>query len=342
MKELEKILENNNLNYEMIKEYIDMKKVEIWNRILGKINLFDEESRKLVCMEIIKNTNDINLINNVCMEIITFIEYDYHYYKEIVTIIVENNEHDEMWIEEMKLKLLEDHIMTIQECFDDFSNENPLNVKYDIAIIVKFLERYNEKYLTNINLDRKKVLLLCDRLNDILTINVKNILNLYFYYDKIFSFDIDELNIFFNRFVFNFPSICEDFIEKNNIEKSSMFDIMREKIKEFKTEQKIKFDMEIFKPTNERYLKYRKQQIKQNTKVNNLARSKSLFWNMCKSNTILYGKKYGIAVQYQDKREMSINKMHEFAYEYPFPYEYLLDPVEYMHKINDLKSLNKE
>ena len=33
--------------------------------------------------------------------------------------------------------------------------------------------------------------------------------------------------------------------------------------------------------------------------------------------------------------------MHEFKYEYPYPIEYLVDPVEYMQKINLLKSLGR-
>ena len=121
-----------------------------------------------------------------------------------------------------------------------------------------------------------------------------------------------------------------------------MFHIMTIEMQRIKKENDLKHNMSIFYPIEERILKYRKRQLKQNVEINKMSREKSLFLSMCKSNTILYGKKYGMAIQYKDKREISVSKMQEFLYEYPYPYEYIIDPIEYIHKVNDLKELKKE
>ena len=106
-------------------------------------------------------------------------------------------------------------------------------------------------------------------------------------------------------------------------------------------EEKIKYNMEIFKPDTKRIIEYRKYQFKQNKEINKMASQKSILGNFFKSNTILYGKRYGITVTTKNSKEISVGNMHEFKYEYPYPIEYLVDPVEYMQKINLLKSLGR-
>lgn len=99
--------------------------------------------------------------------------------------------------------------------------------------------------------------------------------------------------------------------------------------------------MEIFKPDTKRMIEYRKFQFKQNKEINKLASKKSIFGSLFKSNTILYGRKYGLAVATKDSKEISVGSLHEFKYEYPYPIEYLVDPVEYIEKINSLKNLGR-
>ena len=99
--------------------------------------------------------------------------------------------------------------------------------------------------------------------------------------------------------------------------------------------------MEIFKPDTKRMIEYRKFQFKQNKEINKLASKKSIIGSLFKSNTILYGGKYGLAVATKDSKEISVEALHEFKYEYPYPVEYLIDPVEYMGKINYLKNLGR-
>lgn len=343
MQDLEMILKDNKINYQIIKEYIDMKDVEVWNKILENLHKFDEDSKMMICYQIIKNTCNSNIINNVCMNIITFIKFDYEYYKKILLIIAELNESDGDWIEEIKENmLLRDGNTTLQDCFKDFSRQIPFNIKYDISIIIKFLEKYREELLSQLDLNREEILIVCNRLNYVMTINVMNILNLYFYFDKKVFFTEEELKSFLYTFIFNYPSICDKWIEDYQISNSSMFHIMTIEMQRIKKENDLKHNMSIFYPIEERILKYRKRQLKQNVEINKMSREKSLFLSMCKSNTILYGKKYGMAIQYKDKREISVSKMQEFLYEYPYPYEYIIDPIEYIHKVNDLKELKKE
>ena len=75
--------------------------------------------------------------------------------------------------------------------------------------------------------------------------------------------------------------------------------------------------------------------------INKQASKKSIFGSLFKSNTILYGKKYGLAVATKDSKEISVGSLHEFKYEYPYPIEYLVDPVEYIEKMNSLKKLGR-
>ena len=192
-------------------------------------------------------------------------------------------------------------------------------------------------------IDKKSLIEVCKKINYIMTINVKNVLKFFYCISNEYKLNSGEISFFLDAFFSNYPSVCKTFIEENKDYNSKTIFIKNLKIKveQHDKEEKIKYDMEIFKPDTKRMIEYRKFQFKQNKEINKLASKKSIFGGLFKSNTILYGRKYGLAVATKDSKEISVGSLHEFKYEYPYPIEYLVDPVEYIEKINSLKNLGR-
>lgn len=340
--DLDKILLEQDITYKKIKEFIDSGDEDNYYKILSRISRFPENDAKIVCKKIINNSNNKDMIDRTCMEIITFIQYDYDYYNEIINIISLKNING-TWIDEMEDKLLEDSSKTIKNVFKDFSDEIPQNISYDISIITRLLDEYDEKYIKNLKIEKKRVIEVCKRLNHIMTINVKNILKLFYCISSEYELNSEESKVFLDEFFTNYPSVCKTFIDenKNYDSKTTFIKDLKNKVEQHNKEEKVKYNMEIFKPDTKRMIEYRKFQFKQNKEINKLASKKSIIGSLFKSNTILYGRKYGLAVATKDSKEISVGSLHEFKYEYPYPIEYLVDPVEYIEKINSLKNLGR-
>lgn len=336
---LDKILLEQDITYEKIKEFINSEDEDNYYKILSKISKFPENDAKIICKEIINNSKNEYVIDRACMEIITFIQYDYDYYKEIININAKKNV-DGTWNDEIKDRLLDDSEKTIISVFEDFSKELPENIHYDIKIIARLLERYDEKYIKNLKIDKKNLIEVCKKTNYIMTINVKNVLKLFYCISNEYGLNLDEISMFLDAFFENYPSVCKTFIEENKgcNSKTIFIKDLKIKVEQHDKEEKIKYNMEIFKPDTKRMIEYRKFQFKQNKEINKLASKKSIFGSLFKSNTILYGRKYGFAVATKDSKEISVGSVHEFKYEYPYPIEYLVDPVEYIEKMNSLKN----
>lgn len=332
--DLDKILLEQDINYKKVKEFLNKSNENNYYKILSKINKFSKKDAMIICKKIIKNSNNENIIDTTCMKIITFIQYDYNYYKEIIKIISLKNI-DGIWIDEIKNKILSDSERSIVDVFEDFSKEKPDNVSYDIEIIISLLDEYDEKYIKNLKMDKKKIIEVCKKINYIMTINVKNILILFYCISCEYKLNIEEISIFLDTFFVNYPSVCKTFIEeypKYNQEEI-FIKKLKNKVEQYNREENIKYNMEIFKPDNRRMIEYKKFQFKQSKEINKLASKKSIIRSLCKSNTILYGRKYGLAITTKNNKEISVGRLHEFKYEYPYPIEYLVDPVEYIEKI---------
>ena len=340
--DLEKILLEQDITYEKIKEFINSEDEDNYYKILSRISRFPENDAKIICKEIINNSKNEDIIDRACMEIITFIQYDYDYYKEIININAIKNI-DGTWNDEIKDKLLDDSEKTIVSVFEDFSKEQPESISYDIKIITRLLDKYDEKYIKNLKIDKKKVIEVCKKINYIMTINVKNVLKFFYCISCEYKLNLGEISLFLNVFFANYPSVCKTFIEENkNYDSKTIFiKDLKNKVEQHDKEEKVKYDMEIFKPDTKRIIEYRKFQFKQNKEINKIASKKSIIGSLVKSNTILYGRKYGLAVATKDSKEISVGSLHEFKYEYPYPTEYLVDPVEYIEKINSIKNLGR-
>ena len=272
-----------------------------------------------------------------------FIKYDYDYFKEIINTNAIKNI-DGRWNDKIKDKLLEDSEKTIVSAFEDFSKEQPESIQYDIKIITRLLEKYDEKYIKNLKIDKKIIIEVCKKMNYIMTINVKNVLKLFYCISCEYKLNSSEIRLFLNTFFTNYPSVCKTFFVKENKDynsKTIFIEDLKSKIEQYDKEEKVKYDMEIFKPDTKRMIEYRKFQFKQNKEINKLASKKSIIGSLFKTNTILYGRKYGLAVATKDSKEISVSSLHEFKYEYPYPTEYLIDPVEYLEKINSVKKLGR-
>ena len=343
MNNIDNILSKDNFDYSDVVEFLQQFDENQILKILSRINKFNEEDKKKVCKDIIASSKNESIVDRVCMEIITFIKYEYEYYKEVLEIIIERN-YKGTWISEIKTKLVEDVSNSLQLTFIDFSLEQPLSIEFDIEIMQKLLEIYDKEYVQNIELNRKQILTICDRLTCIMNFSILNLLNLFLHFDEKIEFSYLEVEQIFSQFVFDFPYTCKEFIEECvDAEKKSIFlEYLKEKTEKFFEEEKIKFGMKIFKPNSERINKYRRYKVEQNKLIIKEAKQKSLFLNFCKNDTILYGKTYGLMTIARKDKKISIGNMHSFEYKYPYPIKYIIDPVEYMMKINSLKMLGKE
>lgn len=341
--DIDKVLLEQNINYESIKDFLEEYNEDNYIKILSNISRFIENDAKTVCKIIIDRSNNQVLIDRACMAIITFIQYEYNYYRDIICITSLKNINGN-WIDEIIDKLLEDSIKTIKNVFEDFSDENPQNITYDIEIISRLLDKFDEKYIKNLKIEKNRVIEVCKRINHIMTINVKNILKLFYCISSEYKLNSDENSSFLDEFFKNYPSICKTFIEEeknNNDSKEIFIKYLKEKVEQYDKEVKIKYNMEIFKPDAKRIIEYRKLQLKQNKEINEMASKKSILGNLFKSSLILYGRRYGITVITKNSKEISVGNLHEFKYEYPYPIEYLVDPVEYIKKVNLLKNLGR-
>lgn len=343
MDNIDDILSKENLNYEDIEKFLEKYDETNYYKILHKINRFDGEIKNKVCKEIIIRAKNENIVDRACLEIITFIEYNYEYYKEVIEIVSKRN-YQSTWITEIKNKLIQEDSKTMQVVLEDFSLKEPENIDFDIEIINRLLYIYDEKYIDNANLSREQIIIVCTRLNCIMSTDLTNILKIFYYFDTKIKFCREELERFLLQFFFDFPYICKKFIENDRVyDNNSVFiKYLKEMITKFDEEEKMKFNMKIFHPDVRRMNQFRKCQLEQNKEINKNARKYSVILNLCKSNTILYGKRYGITVTTKDEKKVSVGNMHQFKYEYPYPLSYIIDPVEYMIRINSLKVLGKE
>ena len=119
--DIDKILQEQDINYEDVKDFLEEDNEDIYYKILSNVSKFTESDAKVVCKRIIDRSKSRELIDRVCMEIITFIPYDYNYYKEIICITSLKNI-EGTWNDDIKDKLLEDSNKTIEIVFQDFSD----------------------------------------------------------------------------------------------------------------------------------------------------------------------------------------------------------------------------
>lgn len=341
--DINKILSEEDIGYEKIKDFLENYNEENYNKILFKINKFTEDDMKIICKKIISNSKNKDIAEKACSEIITFVEFDYEYYREIVKIMSLKKFHG-IWINEIIDDLIENDTRTIVDVFEDLGEDIPQNVIYDIQIVTKLLDIYNEKYIKELKVERYKIIKACKRINYIVSINVIDMLKMFYYFSIEYKLNSEEIKTFLDTFFLNYPSVCKKFIENEEEydNDTEFINYLQSKILEYNKEENIKYGLEIFKPNSRRMIEYRKMQLKQNKKINKEAKKYSFLADVFKSNTILYGRKYGVAVSTKDSKKVSVNKLHEFKYEYPLPLEYVLDPVEYLKKVNELESIGKE
>ena len=345
MEELEKLLKQNNLDYAIIENYINDNNENILFKIIHNITKFTDTSKKQIFENIIVNTNNKDLIETTCSKIAMFIPFDYDYYKKIIKLIISKNIKESI-VEELERNILKKSSAALQDVFQDFSLEYPNNIDYDLSIIQCFLHNYIEysNNLEKVTINKNQTLQIFKRLNYILTIEVNKILDLFFYFNNIFNFDEEDLKIFLDTFIFNFPSICKEFINKKNEQNNdTLFMIyLKRKIETNDKDNNLKNKLKIYNYDVQRLNEYQKYLVMQNNEINDKSHEMSVFWKLCKSNTILYGNRYGMTVKHKGGEEVTVSSMHEFSYEYSLPLEYIIDPITYMEKINKLKQLGKE
>lgn len=343
--EVQKILKQDNLDYKDIDKYlVNSEDDDLLNELLNNINKFNLESKKTILNQIIIKSNKKNIVEMSCMYILSYIEYEYSYYKNILKNIA-NKKMNGTWISEIKRRLLEDNPRTMQEVFEDFSLEKPLDINYDLMIINKFLEEYDEKkYLEDVVINIEQAISLCRKLNYILTINTKNILRFYCYIIDIHNLSENQFKQFIDTFFFNFPYMCKEIIMNNDkLDDNCLIKkYLDNKIKEFDLENEIKFNMNIFKPNIQRVKEYRRYQANQSKEINKQANEMSILRKIGQTNTILYSNRYGIIVRDKNGEHLSESSMNTISYEYPYPLEYLLDPLEYMSNVYDVIKTGEE
>lgn len=334
---LDEKLQGKGLTLKDIEKYIDYRNIEFCNKILFKIHLFDNNSKKELLLNIIINNEDKSLIDTVCREIYTFVEYEFEYYREIIQRLIEKKINGQ-WASELKLKIVQDNRNLIQTVLKDFAKKKMKFAKFDIEIVEKLIDNYEEKYLDSIEeLSKEEVIIICKKLNYIMSINSLNIIRIVYYIDKMFHFDKKELGDILDKYIFNYPFLAKKFLQKISEEDEPIFfGYLNDRIMRFDNEEKIKNSMENFKPNAIRIVKYRERQMKQNKIINKESEEMSLIANLFRKDIILYGKKVGMNVIKDNKKEMVTSELSEFKSEYYYPREYILDPVEYMLHIKKI------
>lgn len=132
---IDQILLEQEISYDSVKNFFEEYNEDNYYKILSKISRFSKNDAKILCKKIIMNSNNKDIIDRICMKIIRVIPYDYGYYKEIICII-SLKKIEGTWIKDIEDKLIENSNETIQDVFQNFSNQIPQNVIYDIEIII--------------------------------------------------------------------------------------------------------------------------------------------------------------------------------------------------------------
>ena len=289
--ELDAILSSKNPTYSKVKKYIDKYDENNYYKIIGGLNKFSKKDVKVICKNIIINSNDRNIIERVCMDIDVLVAYEYDYYKEIISIISTKGITGQ-WIDVLNKRLLKDSKKTLEDVFSDFSLKVPCNIKYDLAIICALFCNYNDRYIDEVEIEKKKIIEICKKVNHIMSIYIKNIFKFLYCVCNKYELTKKECETFVNEFFYNYPQECREFIKKSSYDnKCAIICLIKEKIEDYEYEESIKNGMEIFKPDMMRMLEYRKYQFKINQKINKMAKEYSIIDSLFKQSTILYGKK---------------------------------------------------
>lgn len=331
MKELKDIFSKEKVEYDEITKYIKNGQREDINFIIENIIKFDEEHRNKILEEILQKSDSQEFTDNICMKICEYVEYEYTYYKKIA-VCVAKKMHYGRWGEEIRLKIIEDG-MALNEVFVDFSKREPEYKEYDIAIIGTLLERYNEKYMTKILLERENAISVCKKLITIVTIHQINILNIYCFFDRKFKFVREEYQEFIEDFCFNYMYNVRNFL-KSNTDDSEMISYLKEIYDIRKEQNKEKNELKILAPNNRRIIEYMKHENKRSLQIRKAANKQSIFLNIFKTSTILYGGRYGMIRRGKNKDEILVNNYQTFSYNHEYPLEYILDPAKYIKNKN--------
>lgn len=327
MEELKKIFLKENVKYDEISKYIENGQKKELEIIIDNIIKFDTQLKIKILVEMLQKSDCKEFSETICMNICEYVPYEYNYYKKVIMCVAEKM-HYGRWIEEVKIKIVEDEI-ALNDVFEDFSKDIPANKQYDSEILNTLLEQYNEKYMLKISLKRGQAINVCKKINNIVTIHQINILNIYCFFDKKFKFNKDEYKEFIEKFCFNYMHTVRNFL-KNNTDDSEMISYLKEIYEIRKEQNKQKMELKILAPNPRRIIQYMKYENKRNLELRKEADKQSIFFNMFKSSTILYGNRYGMIRRGKKKEEIFVSKFQKFSYEHEYPLEYVIDPAKYM------------
>jgi len=185
------------------------------------------------------------------------------------------------------------------------------------------------KKVTKIIVKRKELILGCKKISYIITICNKNTLKFFLELDKQFTFLKEELSSFLDSFMFNYPYDCEEFLEEYENDSSYFIKYMREYICEFERKKIIKESIKDIQPLASRLNLYGKRKHEQMKEVKELSKNSSVFLQLCKTKTILYGNRFVINNEYN---KSSSQTMKRISYEYKLPLEYSIDSVLFYKK----------
>lgn len=335
MQKLKDLLIKEKIEFSEIANYLDNDDCEKIYMILNNIDKFDLEDKKNIIKKIIIATNNKKLIDKACLCIKSYIEYECEYYREILRII-SKKDISSTWISEIEKDLLNDLPKVIQEVLEDFSLNKPLNVEYDLLIINKLLENYDEvRYLEKVNISDVQAISICNKLNYVITIYSEKIFRFYIFIIEKIGLKKEQYKEFIDIFFFNYPYLCKKEISNYSFENSTgVIEYIKDKIETLDKEDKLKYNMTIFKPNIQRMKEYKKYLSNENKEINKRANEMSVFRNFFSVSTILYSNMYGTIIKRENNQILSESKMTTISHEYPYPLEYILDPIAYMHKVD--------
>ena len=298
---------------------------------LNNIYRFNDDDKKRICIYIAKYSSKKDTIDCLCREVHTFIKYDYDYYLEFELEITNKNIKSQ-WNNEILTQLNKD-VRFINFTFKDFAKKMPKNKKLDNQAIINFLDNYSEQKTEDIIISKKEAFEICKKLNYILTINSINLIKIMYDFDNMYNFTEEELTEFLDKYFFNYPYVAENFYNNLKEKSNSKFEkYLKNKIDIFKKEQKDKYGISLFIPSNDRIIAYRKQQLKKNHKINDESKKYSVLYNVFQTQTILYSNKTGYILKKGKKDEIVVNEMQLIEHKYSIPLENIIDPITYLYE----------
>ncbi len=224
-------------------------------------------------------------------------------------------------------KIVNKDINIYNRVFYYLTSETKAKIDLGCQLYVEAIENY--KKMSKLLVERRRLILGCKKISYIITVYNKNTLKFFLDLNKQFTFTKEELSSFLDSFMFNYPYDCEDFLEKCGDDSSYFIRYMKEYICNFERQNKIRESIKDIQPFVSRVNLYGKRKHEQMKEIRETSKKSSVFLQLFKTKTILYGNKFVINNEHYNSFPQTMKKI---SYYYTLPVEYSIDSVLFYKK----------